>query len=823
MAVSAFASLALTACFPDQIDLTEYEDNRNFQTSQSEMYANALMQYATKAQSALLEGGNWQTLPDGILDFGSGVLADVRMGGSEMYVASALCRDGDDAVHLTWFEAADNAGELALKGLGRGNGADLMGTLTRVVSGDQLAVMTADGIQNTATGQPVTVPGACGSLDIPSGSPVMVFALSEAEDLERLGDVVSYEYRTLACADGEDGNLLQRRSVTYQEGRDDPIYGGWNQIESNCRVLVENEDMDIADVVNVDEGLDVGALSMLNASGTIGQQIRGALKDTECADVRGRDSQEGFDTCATAEDMADLNEMDEIREPASDTIEQYRQECGGVLGTEPNNLWNRYYGTNTYQPWNGVVVFQRDLAAYRTDSELRDSGNDDLTYKRGPWYGHTISCSRSEELRLDCGNVVPPTLAGSGASSMYTTTSFVPRAGGYPWIAGVLSFVGCYFGCNKDHRITMTYINQAYYNTLRTGLQDGVYLARTNQITTWNDVMSMTPGDPHNPDWTLPEAGRRCIWVKEDPALACDNTGSISWTEHWAQDTDDDPNTVNYFRSGAPYTYAFNSPAHGLINYDLLAQLNGYPRTDHRALITTTFNVGLDSQYILSGGSYRVYQGVSAKYLTHIYYGYTRCTWGPSGPDCNHVMVLNNPVYRIAIDARSVSANEMAQRYRQIQVGRNLPVTSPDQGAYVDAVLSSQSGNTYNGEIGNRPARYQQCQSSRSGTSCWWVHYTIPTKRPNFITGTEFIYSVLVWPGTRHTHHLPKLNHAQQIIDTEPVLQPTGQYMLCSQQRAARTNDGFYTLYDIRGYRGTGPGGDGAVSPWRPYSISIPW
>ena len=824
LSVSVVAAMVLSACFPDQIDLSDYEDNRNFQTSQSEMYANALMHYAIKGQAALLEDGNWQSLTDGMLTFGTGVLSEVRMGGSEGYVASALCKQGDTALHLTWFETEDDHGELALKGLGRSSGADLMEALTRTVSGEQLAVMTEEGIRNTGNNQLVAVPGGCGELDIPSGSPVMVFALAVPEDIDRIGDVVSYEYRTLACGEGEDGNLLERRSVMYPEGGSDPIYGGWSQIENNCRILVDNEDIDVADVVNVDEGLDAGALSMLDSSGSLGQQIRGALKDTECQDVRGRDSQEGFDTCAEAEDMADLNELDEIREEASDTIEQYNQECGGVVGTESNNLWDKFYGENTYQPWEGLVVFQRDLEAYRADSELSDSGNDDLTYKRGPWYGHTIDCSRDEELKLSCSNVTPPTLSGSDSSSMYRTYSFVPSGDTYSWWEGVFgSWVGCYFGCDKDHLVTLTYINEAYYNSLSTGEQDGVYLTRTNQITTWQDVTEMTPGDPSNPDWILPDEGRRCVWIKEDPALACDNSGSINWEGHWAQDTDDDPDTQNYFKSGSAYSYAFDGPAYGLQSYDLLKTLNGYPRSDHGALITTTFSTSIDNDYILSNGNYRSYSGISAKYLTHILFQYTDCDWSLKGEECDRVTVVNSPVYRIAINARSVGASEMAQRYRQIQVSGSLPFTSSSQGAYVDSVLESQSTSTYNAEVGNRPAQYQVCTSSKSGTSCYWVHYTIPTKRPDFTSGTEYIYSVLMTPGTRETYYLPRLNEGAQIIDTLPYLQPTGDYMLCSQQRTARTSDGFYTLYDIRGYSGTGPGGNGAMSPWKPYSLSRSW
>lgn len=822
LGLSCLASFSLTACLPDQIDMSEYEDTVSYQSSQGELYANSLMQYAIKAQAALIDGAAWEGVSSGLLEFGTGPFADVRMGGSEGYVASALCRDGASAVHFTWFEAANSDGEVALKGLGRGSGADLMSSLSKTVNGDQLAVMTAsDGLRATQSGTEISIPASCGELNIPHGSPVMVFALATPEEIDRIGNVVSYEYRTRSCGEDEDGNLLDRRSVTYNEGNDAAIYGGWTQIENNCRAEVDNEDMDVADMVNEDAAFAAADLSALSASGVIGQKIRGALKNTECQDVKGRESKEGFDTCSDANSLDNLNALDEIRDPSLDTTETYDQACGGFLGTERDNLWDKFYGANTYQPWNGLVVFERKLTGYRTDSVLADSSNDDGTYKRGPWYGKTIDCTRDEQMRLTCNNVTKPVLSGGRSGSYSGSGSIVPASTNYPWLGRWLGgWTGCYFGCNKDFLISYSYIDQRYYNYLITGVQDGVYLSRKSTINSWANAAALQEGPKSSTNWTLPDEGKQCIWNRKEPALTCDvSVREQSWEGHYAKDTDASTATANRFKSGAPYTYAFNSPAGGLKSYSVVSTLNGYPRTDG-GLIVTTFDFGVDSSYIKTESGYRSYGGINAKYLTSINFQYTKCSWGPSGPKCNRVTVFDNAVYRVAVKRNRISAETMAKRYRQNQIFDSLPYRNAAQGRTVDTRLNAVSASTSNYETGlvNRP--YQRCKSSSGRRSCWWVNNWVSVKRNNFSAANEFIYSVLTNPGARDNFYKPRLNTGRRVIDTSPELQPTGDYMTCSQQRITQSDDEFYTLYDIRGYQGVGPGGNGDHSPWRMYSRS---
>ena len=174
----------------------------------------------------------------------------------------------------------------------------------------------------------------------------------------------------------------------------------------------------------------------------------------------------------------------------------------------------------------------------------------------------------------------------------------------------------------------------------------------------------------------------------------------------------------------------------------------------------------------------------------------------------------------VALSARGVAANEVAKRYRQGQIFGSLPYTNSGAGSAVDASLNSVSNSTYNGEHGSVRRSYLSCYSNRSGTHCNTVYYWESVKRPNFGSGTEFVYSVLVQPGKRDTFHMPYLDYGSATIPTEPVPQSSGDYMLCSQQRVTTSNGGFYNIYDIRGYRGVGPGLDGDHSPWRRYSIS---
>lgn len=691
------AALSLSACLPDGNEVQTYESQKKLQESKNSMMINSMQTYALQSRQALVDLMlSGETIRGGAIDFNASTSpfsGMVSNGNSEEYVQSGICVDGDVVQHYTWFE------NTAVAGL-RGNSAMMLQKLKQNVGAHNVAIYEGDrrfkrlSNQNAQTTESVSC-----SLDIPEGTPLLVYAVELPSDIERLANSVArYDYRTVACEDGMVGSVTQRRQITLATLNASPpgkpgdgAAGGsgasdggtqWTQVSNNCRSPIT--------VANVDVNTETPTLIEMDMNGgAISENIRNALRNIKCLrtaaaqeDTAGMSDEElakyVADSCSEAGDILDQEELEyTVLDPSYDRFERYLQECGGQAGEiSPESIFSKYTGERLYEPWNGEVIYERRLRAHVTSDDL-DGENDEITYARGHWYGHTIDCKRLEDLNISCDQLTGPT---SVTEPNYYETKTVALGGRYIWTLFGRWFSTCYFGCNKNWRHEYTYINPDYFNDLtvlheQEGFDNpGLRLTRFNEINEWSDTgeesMNPTPAQPIDPRWTLPQANRRCIWADFDPTVVCDPNVSpqtdVSWQDYlqdrltdraiegvlsqygvteydensgfteerhdiatditqnyYGQSTKFHDTPMTYIRKDVPeYPYhnyqgeiigIEKGPAQLILDPEVLARINTHPRILDNVILTTTIP-NIDDQLIDSEtGRYMDFGGYSLK------------------------------------------------------------------------------------------------------------------------------------------------------------------------------------------------------------------
>ncbi len=493
-ACGAVMMLALSACIPTDNASNETNRSEDFAQSQSQYYANAIQQYSMRSQHAMTNTASWLagTVAEGTLNLASADFGSIDMGDAELFVESGYCKtSATDALHLTWYDSADEDGNFALKGIGAGKSGYIIRAIKEHVANENFGIFNGTNV-TMSDGSVQVLPAGCVGLGIPNGSPVLLVDVSLPSGSEN--DMVRFEYRTVSCPSGETGAIQQQVQVTYHaDGSRSPQGGStipasdtrsvasddglaWITTATNCAAEITLASYDVS--VDVSAGIDFNALitsSGVNTDNQVAQILDQSLSNMECRRVveaiqNGEDiddaEQELFQTCGVSIELAALQSI------GSTTMELSEEEivtrpCGGTPGSFEDSV-DGDVGIATHPAWTGEAVYRRETWTYSVNMDMDGDtagatcGSCQNTESRERWTGLSLECSREEVLKIEC-----------------------------------------------ETRLDQ-YSDREIYTPLTAG---GFIYNRVNNISGWADPEELIPNEPDNPAWT--GSSFDCSWRKD--------------------------------------------------------------------------------------------------------------------------------------------------------------------------------------------------------------------------------------------------------------------------------------------------------------------
>lgn len=470
--ICALFLVLLTGCFNSEseqnsVNSTEYQ-------SKVAQYSSFIESYAVQAEFSLINSAAWQS---GAINM-SGDLIDLEAAGQDLgnaadHVMSAYCLDSSvadpDVYILTWFDNANDDGDFVAQGLGTSATGAIMNNLRQTLNNDGLAKYESanNAIRISSTNTSQSLPANCGGFEIPNNSPVIFSSLKLPR--AQINDIPSTLHRTMPCAQGEVGHIVQTLDIIIHEDGTQSASGTtipagasfdnsqyshlWSEQTNSCKPDLRESDTE-TNLTNV-TGLDMAQLGDLGNSAA-GQALGRALSSINCNELQQKekhndentttdpnsqrdpeDRNHEFDTCAQETDIVALDSI-EADYDVLISEEELVFDCGSVLSRYGDyNLRTdiRYPGHGNPAIWGPSFSTSREAALTRNngawEGELRyirrihrynvtdvSANTEDREY-RETWELQGLNCRRPVTVELPC-NYARPTPYGRRSHSGVT-------------------------------------------------------------------------------------------------------------------------------------------------------------------------------------------------------------------------------------------------------------------------------------------------------------------------------------------------------------------------------------------------------------------
>lgn len=437
MVMSVTMLATMSACLPDEDLGDKTERTQLRREAQATGLARSLSVVGTRVFSSFTSDAS---SPFVIASLGAGVDSmttqevdfettfAMNLGPAGDKVKAGYCSDsaaGANKSFIVWLSDEDASGSFMPKGLGEGASGAVMAELSNMSDPSSVGYVSSNRI-NLQDGQELSL-GTCASdLEIPTGSPVMIFANIQAVNT-MAENTTRTETRTIACSGGQTGTITQKRDVVIDKhGVEVTPLPAWTVATDLCsdtvsKIASAEVSADTADILG-SGGAIVGALP----DGVL-KDLLGGLENSDCVSgatttttVDGDQEYQqtaSYDSCEG--DNLNIEAIDGlVSVPVGNPYEDgplYRACSSSTLG-ESNDSYTTTSIPSTGNAsltgvWSSSVWGPNNGASYTRTAQdysvTHPDGQTELITSYGPWVGDNLDCQRTERVVFEVDDFAP--------------------------------------------------------------------------------------------------------------------------------------------------------------------------------------------------------------------------------------------------------------------------------------------------------------------------------------------------------------------------------------------------------------------------------
>ncbi len=463
--LAGVSALVLASCLP-QDDAVLSERALENTESQIQQYSKAFHQFTNRSMNALVNSALWDSgaVGEGAIDLTNADFGSLNLGQSGAYLASAHCKDaGGLSYHLSWFNQADESGNVSLKGLGSGNIGQANMRIKNMMPQGNFGVFDG-GAVNMSDGSVFSLEGGCTTLNIPTGTAVAAMSLPTPNNMAVVEEVRTI-LRADACASGESGGVTQSIQAKFMNdgtirdvASDKPFATesalidddtlSWTTIATDCQDNVAGLNRDsMNDSTSLIGSGVIRSFNVETTDNNIAAALQENLQTANCRRVAlldeetgglNEESEEIFQTCGDEIDLAMLENSDTVY--LINRREDFlTRGCGEISkssslfnSSTEHNFGGQMANINSSQltimgspaQLSGSIDIKQVISTWESKVDIGDgSGGTTRQFETTELEGVSIDCSARVQASMTCAQMYP---AVAGASNV-TLLSGSPR------------------------------------------------------------------------------------------------------------------------------------------------------------------------------------------------------------------------------------------------------------------------------------------------------------------------------------------------------------------------------------------------------------